>query len=752
MKKVAWMCIGLLLCCVATPTLFAESHKSRLIVNEPGFDRNNDSPLHRDLSGFSFSLESATIEDAKDSIPRFLSATTGMIDVYSDELLKLVGIAMLVLALFSLWTWRLQVKIRMRGVSERGLNDRLEFKRAVIDGIPHPISVRNREGQLLICNRCFLAMSGMSREQIQGTLLMDNHWLSAQDAEALHRDYMEVMDQGGQVSFDRILLINGQRRVIHQWATPYRDSNGGVQGLISGWIDVTDRERMYHEFERAKEQAEEANRAKSNFLATMSHEIRTPLNAIIGMLEMSLLDTEKDQNRGFLEVAHDSAKFLLVLIGDILDVAKIESGRLTLMPERAKLRELVESVVRVFEGLARQKGLQLKLELDFEGLADILIDPLRFKQILTNLIGNAIKFTDEGVVRVGVSAERFADERVALQISIEDSGIGIADADQAQLMEPFVQVASDKNTRGGTGLGLTICRRLTEMMGGALRIESELGVGTTVHVDLVLYLLEPVTPVALISSPLPRIPGIPLNVLAVDDHGPNRLLLSQQLEHLGHRTLMAENGAIALEIWRGGHFDLIITDCTMPELNGYDLATQIRKIEQETGAQPCTIFGFTANAQPDEVERCRKAGMDDCLFKPIGLENLRERLKSVRSITTQPLAEETFNLHVIEEMSGNDPVMTRRLLQELYNCNEIDVKQLEPLLHQRKLADLSDLAHRIKGAAKMVGSQSLQRCCQGLEQACRDEAIDSELQRLVSSIEQAIAVQQAQLRTILAPQ
>ncbi|HEF4761895.1 TPA: response regulator [Pseudomonas putida] len=655
----------------------------------------------------------------------------------------------LLMMIVSFWVWRLEVKIRRRGLSERELSDRLEFKRAVIDGIPNPISVRDKAGRLLICNRSFLEMTGLSRTELQGTRLVENHWLSPQDAEALQSDYMAVMSEGKSVSNDRVLLVNGQRLDIYHWAAPYRDSKGVVQGLISGWVDVTERERMHHEFEQAKEQAEAANRAKSNFLASMSHEIRTPMNAIIGMLELSLLTSEQDQNRGALEVAYDSAKFLLVLIGDILDVAKIEAGRLSLTPERAKLRELVESVIRVFDGLARQKGLQLKLELDLEGVKDVLIDPLRFKQILTNLISNAIKFTDRGEVRVLVSAQHFADERIALHVRVEDSGIGIAKEDQSLLFEPFVQVANSSYARGGTGLGLTISRRLTEMMNGTLRVVSDLGIGTTVHVDLVLCMLEPLANEPFALAPLEQSREVSLNVLAVDDHEPNRLLLQQQLQHLGHRTQVAENGVIALQMWSKGDFDLVITDCSMPELNGYELTQRIRDVERERNSSPCVILGFTANAQLDEVARCRKAGMDDCLFKPIGLEHLRERLKNIKPVFLKHPADSVLNLSVVETMTGNDPELTCRVLTELYNCNQHDIEQLKTLLQQRKLNSLADLAHRLRGAAKMVDSQHLQRLCSELEQACKTEAVDSVLEYLVADVQREMLKQQAQLREVL---
>lgn len=464
-----------------------------------------------------------------------------------------------------------------------------------------------------------------------------------------------------------------------------------------------------------------------------------------------------------VEVAYDSAHSLLTLIGDILDVAKIESGRLTLLPERAHLRELVESVARVFDGLARQKALELRLEIEADAACDVLIDPLRFKQILSNLVSNAIKFTDIGHVRIHVSGERVAGERLSLEVSVKDSGIGISEEDQRQLFEPFSQVArSSHASRGGTGLGLTICRKLAEMMGGTVRMESRPGVGTTVTVRLLLQTLE-----SLPEGDVRPAPDVPrsvhsLKVLVVDDHAANRMLLTQQLEHLGHRVEVASDGSLALQAWHPGDFDLVITDCNMPVLNGYGLARRIRELEAEMEAEPCVIFGFTANAQPDEVENCRRAGMDDCLFKPIGLDNLRVRLETVPKITAaddrprdaQSKRADGVDLKSLREMTGGDPGLIRRLLEELHSSNRLDIDQVRPLWEAGDWKQLADLAHRMKGAARLVNAGALQELCGQLEGGCKDGLSSKELLNRALAVEQAMALLQdellAQLRTLVA--
>ncbi|MHB9798976.1 transporter substrate-binding domain-containing protein [Pseudomonas sp. MT3] len=657
---------------------------------------------------------------------------------YRTRIVQLVwgGIALLCAVL--LWNWRLQVKVRRRRLSEKELNYRLGFKRAMINGIPHPVAVRDREGRLLTCNRSFLEVTGMTRNAAQGSRLIDCDWLPAEEAQALHEEYLQTMTHGRALASDRVFLLCQRMVEVYHWATPYKGPKGEVLGLVSGWLDVTERERLHHQLQAAKDQAEEASRAKSTFLATMSHEIRTPMNAVIGMLELAL--TRADQGhweRESVEVAYDSAKSLLTLIGDILDVAKIESGRLTLMPERARLRELVESIARVFDGLARQKGLELKVEIDAEAACDVLIDPLRFKQILSNLVSNAIKFTDKGQVRIQVCGERFAGAHMALEVAVEDSGIGITASDQAQLFEPFSQASqTSQASRGGTGLGLTICRKLAEMMGGSVQLESQPGEGTRVCVSLSLQVLEPLAEEKMAPRLAHQPCGRSLRVLVVDDHAANRLLLTQQLEHLGHQVDVACDGAKALQAWHPGDFDLVITDCNMPVLTGYDLAHRIRELEVEMDVEPCVIFGFTANAQPDEMENCRRAGMNDCLFKPIGLENLRKRLESVPCCASDiPCPEmQGLDLQLLEGMTGGNPTLIHRLLEELYNSNDTDIEQVGPLLEAQDWKELGELAHRMKGAARLVNASALQEGCAELEAACRDHLEVSKIRAKASSV------------------
>ena len=659
----------------------------------------------------------------------------------------IIGTGLLLLISLT-WNAYMRRQIKHRKMAERALNDQFEFMRALVNETPHPIYVRDRKGLLQTCNDSYLQVFDVKREEVIGKSVIQMDMALESEAAQYHADYQRVVVEGNPLILDRTLHIQGKKLTIYHWILPYRDSVGEVQGIIGGWIDISERRQLFDELRTAKERADEANRAKSTFLATMSHEIRTPMNAVIGMLELTLKRADQGHlDRPAIEVAYNSAKDLLELIGDILDIARIESGRLSLAPERVNLGEVIESVVRVFDGLARQKTLSLLLESDpvIDDTA-VLIDPLRFKQVLSNLVSNAIKFTERGQVKIKVNVH--ATERpqeIQMKLVVEDTGIGISRDDQLRLFEPFAQADNSGHlARSGAGLGLVICRSLCAMMGGQLSLSSVPMVGTQVHVTLNMTLLQPIEVLDELKSQAPAAAPV-LNVLVVDDHPANRLLMCQQLGYLGHQFTAAQHGAAGFQAWRQERFDLVIADCNMPVMNGYELSRSIREYEQREQLAPCVILGFTANAQPEEKLRCAQAGMNDCLFKPISLTALEQQLGQIRP---QPAGQQ-LDLDCLDALTGGDPHLSRRLLEELLTSSRQDRQELLALLaRQAPPQAIIEQAHKIKGAARIVQASALATQCEALEQACARsddraliETYVKSLEKLMLELERTLHVQ-----------
>ncbi|PXX53977.1 two-component system, NarL family, sensor histidine kinase EvgS [Pseudomonas sp. LAMO17WK12:I10] len=643
------------------------------------------------------------------------------------------------------WIAYLRRLIRRREEAELALENQMEFMRVLIDGTPHPIYVRDHEGRMLVCNSAYLDVLGLSSTESLGKRISDFPAIDPSAALAFQDEYLEVVRDGAPKLGDRLLsTADGREMTVYHWMLPYKDTDGVVIGVIAGWIDVSERQRLMGLVQEAKDHADDANRAKSIFLTTMSHEIRTPMNAVIGMLELALKSADQGKlDRSDIEVAFGAAQGLLALIGDILDIARIESGKLSLAPERANLCDLVESLRRMFEGLARQKCLQLELDLDIAASCEVLIDPLRFKQIVSNLLSNAIKFTSEGKVRLSLKVLPTSDDvHLSVRLCIEDSGRGISQEDQQRLFSPFVQANNNnQSARSGTGLGLVISRTLCEMMGGQLSLSSELGKGTQVEVMLDLPILQPEL---IVEQPgyEAELPKQVLNILVVDDYPANRLLLSKQMGFLGHRVIEAEDGDQGLRAWRSNIVDVVITDCNMPIMNGFVLTQAIREEEAAKGKPRCLILGFTANAQSEEKNRCLEAGMDDCLFKPISLKQLERRLSIVEaSITSEmspgvPESAETMDIASLAELVRGDAGILKLLLRDLAKCNQDDLVRLAALFYEEDLQALADLAHKIKGGVQIVKAHGLIAACQQLEAVCRAEKGEQALQRSVSRLTQ----------------
>ncbi|MBW8079237.1 MAG: GAF domain-containing protein [Gallionella sp.] len=388
-------------------------------------------------------------------------------------------------------------------------------------------------------------------------------------------------------------------------------------------------------------QLQMANHAKDSFLATMSHEIRTPLAGLLGMMELLGLSELAPKQAELLGAAQKSGHSLLRIVNDILDWSKIEAGKLELAPRAATILDMLKSVTSTYAQIASEKDIHLKIELDPELSDAYYFDPLRVSQILNNFTSNAIKFTERGTVRIRAGRIKRNDNgNETIRFSVQDNGLGISAEQQARLFRQYEQASAETaRLYGGTGLGLAICRRLAELMDGALSVESAIGRGSTFSFTVDLPVAGQLEQDRLRrhsddADTLDEAPDIsPMNnngkrisLLIVDDHPLNRMLLKQQLGMLGVTADAAADGAEALEKYQAGAYDLIITDCHMPEMDGYELTFRIRELEKRAGGTRIPIIAWTANVLAEESDRCGHAGMDDLLTKPTELADLRTML------------------------------------------------------------------------------------------------------------------------------
>ena len=560
---------------------------------------------------------------------------------------------------------------------------------------------------------------------------------------------------------------DGSRVPVLQAVSAMHDDAGQLIGLLFVATDLTELKKLEDELRRSEARAQEANRAKSTFLAAMSHEIRTPMIGVTGMIEILNHTRLDEEQRRALNIIQHSADSLLQIIGDILDFSKIEAGRMELSPTTVALRKLVASVAYNFLGSASSKGLELGFEVAPEVARAHVVDGLRLRQILGNFISNAVKFTEQGSIRVQARVLEEDDAAQLIEFSVADTGIGISEEGQKRLFSAFSQAEADTTRRfGGTGLGLAICQRLAQLMGGQVTLESQEGVGTTLRLKVRLARGDADALAAEEQSggrasedfqprPLPDLAAAEAErslILLVDDHPTNRVVIQRQLALAGFQCETAEDGQQGLQRWRSGRYALVLSDLHMPKMDGYEMIAAIRAEERERGLQRTPVVALTAAAMRGEAEKCLEAGMDAYLTKPVGLNTLSRCLHRwlPHLSVAPPVAEGAappalpqgdlpppVDEQVLAEISGGDADTATAILADFLDTSEEDMRALQRALDGGEPQLAAREAHRLRGAAGLVGAPQVVATAALVEEAGR-EADHTALQRLLPDLQSAL--------------
>jgi PAS domain S-box-containing protein len=502
------------------------------------------------------------------------------------------------------------------------------FQRTLVDTIPELVWLKDPNGVYMSCNPAFCGLYGATEEEIIGRT--DHDFVAAEQADSFRAKDMQAIQAGGPIVVEDELTFFGESvpRPFETIKTPMHDSKGRLIGVLGIARDISERKQSETALRLSKEAAESANRSKSEFLANMSHEIRTPLNGITGMLQL-LEDTRPSaEQQKYIELALTSTMRLTRLLSDILDISRIEAAKLVLEERPFAMAELRESIMGLLSIAAVKNGLTLEFNVDERLPAILLGDQVRLQQILFNLVGNAIKFTERGGVKVDVSLLPVSSQhQIRMLFIVSDTGIGIGDDLLSGIFQPFIQAEGSFVRRfQGAGLGLSIVRRLVQLMGGSLAVDNAES-GTTFYVSLTFYVPQPeerdIASLAPCSAPHGR--GA-LNILVAEDDEVSRDVIVRMLKKCGHAAVAVSNGQEAMARLNAGQFDLVFMDVQMPELDGVEATRLIRESATLGNKRDIPVVAMTAYAMLGDREKFLAAGMNDYLSKPLNMTDLKATL------------------------------------------------------------------------------------------------------------------------------
>jgi PAS domain S-box-containing protein len=586
-------------------------------------------------------------------------------------------------------TIELEQEIADRQRAQEALHESEERIRLLLDSTAEAIFGTDREGNCTFCNPATLRLLGYSTaDSLLGKCIYGRIRHSRADGTRLDRKDCEIANvlnlrDGIHSDQDVFWRADGTCFPVEYWAFPIR-KNGEAVGSVVTFLDITERKRAQAALLEAKEAAEAGSRAKSEFLANMSHEIRTPMNGIIGMTELTLDTNLTAEQRDYLTLVKSSADSLLHIINDILDFSKIEAGKLELEETDFRIRDLFRDTLKTLAQRTDAKMLELCARVSPKIPMVLIGDPTRLRQLILNLVGNAIKFTENGNIVVNAELESRSADEVRLHVSVADTGMGIPLDKQQVIFESFAQVDGSTTRRfGGTGLGLTISRQLVELMGGRMWVESELGKGSKFHFTCNFHVG---------AMPAPdddRIAGRALagqDILVVDNNSVNREIFAEMLTNWGMKPVLAGGGAEALGLLEsaqkaGQAFPIVLLDALMPEISGFDV---LQRIQSSPGLAGAVIMLLSSTRQAANSARCREMGVKLCLTKPVGQSELFDAI--LLAVGQRPLEKQRYESAAPVPQAPRGPALNILLAEDNPVNQKLAVRLLEKAGHRVTLA------------------------------------------------------------------
>ncbi len=604
------------------------------------------------------------------------------------------------------------------------LQEREVLLQTILDNMPLAIFAKDARNDYrwLMLNKMAEKMFLLKQGDVVGR--SDYDYFPKEEADFFRKTDIDVIAGGRviEVEAEPVTTAKGTF-TAHTIKVPIYEADGAPSMLLCITEDVTEKIKVLEELRVAKEEAEQANVAKSDFLANMSHELRTPLNSILGMNRLLLESDLKPEHRELADSVFRSSVNLLEIVNDILDLSKIESGELELEKIGFDVNYVFYSVVHALQHLAKEKHIKLEKDYDADAFPYVIGDPLRMTQVITNVISNAIKYTHHGSVTFKASCHSTTENRIEIICEISDTGIGIPEDKLERIFEKFGQ-ADTSTTRkyGGTGLGLTITRQLIDMMGGHISVKSELGNGSVFTIRIPFDRTDELSSSSMTRTKRLSIGAIPASeakILVAEDHPANQILIKKILHKFGiDKFSVVETGTAVLEKFKEEDWTVLLMDCHMPEMNGYDAALAIRDFEADNKRQAMPIVAMTANAMVGEREKCLRCGMNDYISKPIDMDEMKEILAQWVAFEKTEIVQDVIiidesmpvNFSLMRTFTDGDIQVEKELVEVFVVESEKNMAALKKSRFEGG-HDWVEAAHMMKGGAGAIGAFILQALC-----------------------------------------